>query len=101
MESLSALRLKGTFSCAEKSISVVSVFIALSFRRWYLHKSIKLYPFMKKDFIQNAGARYESPECSVIAFGFEGVLCGSGRDSWGLSNQAGDSVEEDEYSTLF
>ncbi len=36
---------------------------------------------MKKDFIQNAGARYESPECSVIAFGFEGVLCDSGFNS--------------------
>ncbi len=44
-------------------------------------KSIKLYPFMKKDFIQNAGERYESPECSVIAFGFEGVLCDSGFNS--------------------
>ena len=32
---------------------------------------------MKKDFIQNAGVCYASPECSVVAFGFEGVLCAS------------------------
>ncbi len=33
---------------------------------------------MKKVFIQNAQGCYETPECSVIAFGFEGVLCASG-----------------------
>ncbi len=33
---------------------------------------------MKKDFIQNAGGRYEAPNCSVVAFGLEGVLCESG-----------------------
>lgn len=42
---------------------------------------------MKKDFIQNAGARYEAPECSVIAFGFEGVLCAS--DGYGDEGAAG------------
>ncbi len=56
---------------------------------------------MKRDFIQNAQGCYEAPECSIIAFGFEGVLCESGRESWGLSNYAGDSVEEDEYTTIF
>ena len=56
---------------------------------------------MKKDFIQNAGERYASPECSVVAFGFEGVLCASGRESWGQSNYAGESVEEDEYPFNF
>ena len=55
---------------------------------------------MKKVFIQNAGARYKAPECSVIAFGLEGVLCES-RGSWGLTNQAGEDVGEDEYSTIF
>ncbi len=56
-------------------------------------KSIKLYPFMKKDFIQNAGARYESPECSVIAFGFEGVLCGS----YGEEGEAGAKGTYNDY----
>ena len=57
---------------------------------------------MKKVFIQNVGARYKAPECSVIAFGLEGVLCES-RGSWGLTNQAGggEDVGEDEYSTIF
>ncbi len=56
---------------------------------------------MKKDFIQNAGGRYEAPNCSVVAFGLEGVLCESGRSNWGQSNYAGDSVEEDEYPFNF
>ena len=51
-------------------------------------KSIKLYPFMKKDFIQSAGAIYEAPECSIIAFGHEGVLCSSG-DDYGDAGEAG------------
>ncbi len=44
---------------------------------------------MKKDFIQNAGGRYEAPECSVVAFGLEGVLCGSGEEGYGDEGKSG------------
>ncbi len=62
-----------------------------------IHQIISI---MRKSFIQNAGACYKAPECSVIAFSLEGVLCES-RGSWGQSNQAGENVVEDEYSTIF
>ncbi len=43
---------------------------------------------MKKDFIQNAQGCYETPECSIIAFGLEGVLCESG-EGYGDEGAAG------------
>ena len=48
---------------------------------------------MNKKTLTKVSERYEAPSIEVLSVSMEGVLCQSG---FGLKDQAGDSVQEDE-----
>ena len=48
---------------------------------------------MNKKTLTKVSERYEAPSIEILSVSMEGVLCQSG---FGLKNQAGDSVQEDE-----
>ena len=49
---------------------------------------------MNKKTLTKVSERYEAPSVEVLSVSMEGVLCQSG--GFGLKDQAGDSVQEDE-----
>lgn len=48
---------------------------------------------MNKKTLTKVSERYEAPSLEILSVSMEGVLCQSG---FGLKDQAGDSVQEDE-----
>ena len=48
---------------------------------------------MNKKTLTKVSERYEAPSIEILSVSMEGVLCQSG---FGLKDQAGDSVQEDE-----
>ena len=48
---------------------------------------------MNKKTLTKVSERYEAPSIEILSVSIEGVLCQSG---FGLKDQAGDSVQEDE-----